>query len=147
MCSQPGNIECVATGSDNVFFGSSDGVVRILSQSFKIVRLFKAHETGAITFMKQVQGTSLLVTIAEDMPHETVLKVWALDKLEKKTGIPRCVSTLSINNGRKPFPVSSTRHVNQVAPLRLTDFCLYCSRRLVAISDRFRKWIGNRSSW
>lgn len=56
--------------------------------------------------MKQVQGTSLLVTIAEDMPHEPVLKVWALDKLEKKTGIPRCVSTLSINNGRKPFPVS-----------------------------------------
>jgi vacuolar protein sorting-associated protein 11 len=80
--------------------------VRILSQAFKIVRSFKAHETGVITHMKQVQGTSLLVTIAEDMPHEPVLKVWALDKLEKKTGIPRCVSTLSINNGRKPFPVS-----------------------------------------
>jgi hypothetical protein len=61
--------------------------------------------------MKQVQGTSLLVTIAEDMPHEPVLKVWALDKLEKKTGIPRCVSTLSINNGRKPFPVSLARRV------------------------------------
>jgi vacuolar protein sorting-associated protein 11 len=55
--------------------------------------------------MKQVQGTSLLVTIAEDLPNEPILKVWALDKLEKKTGVPRCQSTLSIHNGRKPFPV------------------------------------------
>jgi hypothetical protein len=96
----------VATGSDNVFFGSADGVVRILSQAFKVVRSFKAHEAGSITHMKQVQGTSLLVTISEDLSNEPVLKVWALDKLEKKTGIPRCQSTLSIQNGRKQFPVS-----------------------------------------
>lgn len=81
-------------------------MVRILSQSFKVVRLFKAHDIGTITHMKQVQGTSLLVTVAEDLPNEPVLKVWALDKVEKKTGMPRCESTLSINNGRKPFPVS-----------------------------------------
>ncbi|TID21706.1 vacuolar protein sorting-associated protein 11 [Venturia nashicola] len=119
VLSEPGNIECVATGSDNVFFGSSDGVVRILSQSFKIVRSFKAHETGAITFMKQVQGSSLLVTIAEDMPHEPVLKVWALDKLEKKTGIPRCVSTLLINNGRKPFPISAFTALEDLSQLAI----------------------------
>lgn len=57
--------------------------------------------------MKQVQGTSLLVTVAEDLPNEPVLKVWALDKVEKKTSMPRCQSTLSINNGRKPFPISA----------------------------------------
>lgn len=56
--------------------------------------------------MKQVQGTSLLVTIAEDLLHDPVLKVWALDKLEKKTGSPRCQSQLDIHNGRKQFPVS-----------------------------------------
>lgn len=95
----------MASGSENVFFGSSDGIVRILSQAFKVVRSFKAHDTGAITHMKQVQGTSLLVTISEDMSNEPVLKVWALDKLEKKTGDPRCQSTLSIQNGRKQFPV------------------------------------------
>lgn len=137
----------MATGSDNVFFGSSDGVVRILSQSFKIVRSFKAHETGAITFMKQVQGSSLLVTIAEDMPHEPVLKVWALDKLEKKTGIPRCVSTLSINNGRKPFPVSPTSYINHVVPLKTIDLCLYRTRRLVTISHRIWEWVSNRGPW
>jgi len=98
-------VTCVASGSDNVFFGSSDGIVRILSQAFKTIRTFKAHETGSITHMKQVQGTALLVTIAEDLSNEPVLKVWALDKLEKKTGSPKCQSTLSIHNGRKQFPV------------------------------------------
>lgn len=56
--------------------------------------------------MKQIEGTSLLVTIAEDLPNEPTLKVWALDKVEKKTGTPRCLSTLSVQNGRRPFPVS-----------------------------------------
>lgn len=55
--------------------------------------------------MKQVDGTSLLVTIAEDLLNEPVLKVWALDKLEKKTGVPRCLSTVSVQNQRRQFPV------------------------------------------
>ena len=103
---QQANITCVATGSDNIFFGSADGIVRILSRAFKTIRTFKAYDAASITHMKQVQGTSLLVTIAEDLSNEPVLKVWALDKLEKKTGTPRCQCTLSIHNGRKQFPVS-----------------------------------------
>ena len=46
------------------------------------------------------------MTIAENLLHDPVLKVWALDKLEKKTGSPRCQSQLDIHNGRKQFPVS-----------------------------------------
>ena len=42
----------------------------------------------------------------EDLSHEPELKAWALDKLDKKTGLPKCLSTVSINNGKKPFPVS-----------------------------------------
>jgi len=116
---KPNNITCVATGSDNVFFGSTDGQVRILSQNFKVVRAFKAHDVGSITFMKQVQGTSLLVTIAEDLPNEPVLKVWALDKVDKKTGMPRCQSTLSINNGRKPFPISAFAALEDLSQLAI----------------------------
>ncbi|ORX99032.1 hypothetical protein BCR34DRAFT_576819 [Clohesyomyces aquaticus] len=114
---EPGNITSVASGSESVFFGSADGVVRILSQTFKVVRSFKAHDTGAITHMKQVQGTSLLVTIAEDLSNEPVLKVWALDKLEKKTGIPRCQSTLTIHNGRKQFPISAFAALEDLSQL------------------------------
>ncbi|KIW06628.1 uncharacterized protein PV09_02340 [Verruconis gallopava] len=119
LLSEPGNATCVATGSDNVFIGGADGTVRILSQSFKVVRSFKAHDVGSITHMKQVQGTALLVTVAEDLPNEPVLKVWALDKVEKKTGMPRCQSTLSIANGRKPFPISAFAALEDLSQLAI----------------------------
>jgi hypothetical protein len=143
---QQNNITCVATGSDNVFFGSADGVVRILSQAFKVVRSFKAHDTGSITHMKQVQGTSLLVTISEDLSNEPILKVWALDKLEKKTGIPRCQSTLSIQNGRKQFPVSSikSRTMMMSYSLILKDICLCRFGRSFTTSNRICEWLCYR---
>lgn len=92
-------------GDENLFLGSPDGFVTVLSKAYKIVRSFKAHDAGSVTHIKQPQGTSLLVTISEDLPSEPTLKVWALDKEEKKTGVPRCLSTLTVHNGRKPFPV------------------------------------------
>ena len=55
--------------------------------------------------MKQIEGTAILVTIAENLPSEPLLKVWALDKIEKKTGVPQCLSSINIQNGRRPFPV------------------------------------------
>lgn len=56
--------------------------------------------------MRQIDGTSTLVTISEDLSNEPVLKVWALDKPDKKTGGPKCLSSIGIQNGRKQFPVS-----------------------------------------
>jgi len=61
---QNNEISCVCSGSESLFLGSYDGTVRILSSSFKILRTFQAHDVGSITQMKQVEGTSLLVTIA-----------------------------------------------------------------------------------
>lgn len=107
----------MVSGSESIFFGSSDGIVRILSQAFKVVRSFKAHDAGAITHMKQIAGTALLVTVAEDLSNEPVLKVWALDKLEKKTGTPRCQSTLTIHNGRKQFPISAFAALDDLSQL------------------------------
>lgn len=99
------DLTSVCSGSENLFLGSSEGEVRILSQTFKVVRTFQTQEHGSITHMKQVKGTALLVTISEDLSNEPVLKVWALDKIEKKTGAPKCLSTLGIQNGKKQFPV------------------------------------------
>ncbi|KAI9776669.1 MAG: hypothetical protein M1835_005453 [Candelina submexicana] len=101
------DLSCVSPGSENVFLGGFDGTVRIVSPAFAVSRSFHAHDTGSITHMKQVEGTSLLVTVAEDLSSDPILKVWALDKTEKKTGSPRCQSTLSIQNGRKQFPISA----------------------------------------
>jgi len=41
-----------------------------------------------------------------------VLKAWALDKLVKKTNMPTCLSTLTINNGRRQFPVGGSDTVD-----------------------------------
>ncbi|KAL6855468.1 Vacuolar protein sorting-associated protein 11 [Amphichorda felina] len=101
------DISSVCAGSDSLFLGSRDGVVNIVGKSWKVVRSFQAHESGGITHMRQVEGTSLLVTVAEDMSNDPVLKVWALDKLVKKTNMPTCLSTVSISNARRQFPISA----------------------------------------
>jgi len=92
---------------DSVYLGGNNGTVYILSKLFKITRSFQAHDTGAVTHLKHISGTSLLVTITETLSSEPVLKVWALDKIDRKTGMPRCTSTLLIQNGRKQFPISA----------------------------------------
>ncbi|KAF7588971.1 hypothetical protein BBP40_004973 [Aspergillus hancockii] len=101
------DISSLCTGSSNIFLGSTDGLVHLISSSFKLLRSFKASDGGRITHIKQIEGTSLLVTIADDASNEPALKVWALDKTEKKTGAPRCLSTTPVQNARRPFPISA----------------------------------------
>ncbi|KAK0613291.1 hypothetical protein B0T14DRAFT_525967 [Immersiella caudata] len=118
-------ISSVCSGSESLFFGSYDGTVRIVSPAWKVVRSFQAYDTGPVTHMRQVEGTSLLITVAEEPSAvgdggvpQPVLKVWALDKPVKKTGIPTCLSTVAVNNGKKPFPISAftaTEDLSQVA--------------------------------
>lgn len=96
--------------------------MHIFSKAFKKTRSFKADEAGSITHLKQVEGTSLLVTIAEDteyMSTDPTLKVWALDKLEKKTGTPRCQSTITIQNNKKRFPISAFAAVHDISQLAI----------------------------
>lgn len=112
------DISSVCSGSDSLFLGSSDGHVRIVGPSWRIVRSFPAHDNVRISHMRQVEGTSLLVTVGEDLSAEPVLKVWALDKPVKKTGMPTCLSSVTINNGRKQYPVSAfaaTEDLSQIA--------------------------------
>ncbi|KAF9893293.1 hypothetical protein FE257_011723 [Aspergillus nanangensis] len=101
------DISSLCTGSANLFLGTADGDVHIISSGFKAVRSFTASDGGSIVHVKQIEGTSRLVTIAEDLLNEPVLKVWALDITEKKTGSPRCLSTTSIQNARRLFPVTA----------------------------------------
>ncbi|KAJ5256905.1 hypothetical protein N7478_013009 [Penicillium angulare] len=108
------DLSSLCTGSANLFLGTNDGSVHIVSSSFRVLRSFKAHDTGAITHMKQINGTSLLVTVAEDLTNEPVLKVWALDT-EKKDGGPRCLSTVSVQNARRQFPISAFAVVDDLS--------------------------------
>ncbi|KAM5357397.1 hypothetical protein ACJZ2D_016307 [Fusarium nematophilum] len=111
-------ISSVCAGSDSFFIGSYDGYVSIIGKAWKVIRRFQAYEAGSITHMRQVEGTSLLLTVAEDMSSEPVLKVWALDKLVKKTNMPTCLSTVTISNNRRQFPISAftaTDDLTQIA--------------------------------
>ncbi|KAI1741110.1 vacuolar protein sorting protein-like protein [Xylaria scruposa] len=110
-------ISSVCSGSESLFLGSDSGYVRIIGPSWKVVRSFQAHESGRITHMRQVEGTSLLVTVSEDLSNEPVLKVWALDKPVKKTGLPTCLSTINISNGRKQFPISAFTALDDLSQL------------------------------
>ncbi len=58
------DISSVCAGSDSLFIGSSDGSVSILAKNWKVVNKFQAHDTGQVTQMRQVEGTSILVTVA-----------------------------------------------------------------------------------
>lgn len=51
------------------------------------------------------------------MSHEPELKVWNLDQTEKKTGHPKLLCTLSVQNQRKTFPVIDFAVTNDLAQL------------------------------
>ncbi|KAI9373019.1 hypothetical protein BJX61DRAFT_408852 [Aspergillus egyptiacus] len=108
-------ISCLCTGSANLFLGTTDGVVHTVSSTFKVIQSFKASDNGSITHIKQLEQTSLLVTVAEDLLNDPVLKVWALDKPDKKTGAPRCLSTTSVQNAKRLFPVSAFVALNDLS--------------------------------
>lgn len=48
-------ITCVSSGIKNLFLGTRDGSVHILSPEFKTVRIFKAHTSGTVTHIMQVE--------------------------------------------------------------------------------------------
>lgn len=98
--------------------GTPEGSVHLLDQNFKAARSWKAHDRGSITHVEQVAETPYLLTLAEDLSNEPELKVWSLDQTEKKTGAPRCLCTLTVQNGRKSFPVTAftvTSDLSQLA--------------------------------
>ena len=110
-------MSCVAPGPDHIFAGTPSGIIHSLDQTFKSARSWKAHEHGSVSHIQHVVDTSYLLSIAEDLVHEPELKVWALDQTEKKTGNPRCLCTVQVQNGRKNFPVSAFTVTSDVAQL------------------------------
>ena len=107
MYVKQGSATCVVAGSRNIFVGTPNGNVQVLDQNFKLARSWKVHDGGGVTNIRQVPDTAYLVTLAEDLSHEPELKVWNLDQSEKKTGEPKCLCTLTVQNGRKNFPVTA----------------------------------------
>ncbi|KAH9828405.1 vacuolar protein sorting-associated protein 11, partial [Teratosphaeria destructans] len=104
----------IIAGANHIIVGTPHGIIHLLDQSFKSTRSWRAHG-ASLTHIKQVPDTSYLVTIAEDLSHEPELKVWNLDQTEKRTGLPKCLCTLQVQNGRKNFPVTAVTVTGDMA--------------------------------
>lgn len=105
---QSGEVTSTCPSPEYLFLGTSNGTVNYVNRSFKIVRSFRACDEGTIVRMKHVEDTTFLLTVIEDLPNEPKLKLWDLDKTEK-TGLPRCLSTVTIQNNGNHYPVSPAR--------------------------------------
>ncbi|KAF2483190.1 vacuolar protein sorting protein-like protein [Neohortaea acidophila] len=108
---------CIEAGSSNIFVGTPHGLVHCLDQNFKVTRSWKAHQYGVVNNIKQVPGTAYVFTTAEDLTQEPELKVWNLDEIERRTGHPRCLCTLTVQNGRKNDPITAFAVTNDVTQL------------------------------
>jgi tetratricopeptide (TPR) repeat protein len=91
--------------------------LHLLDQSFKSTRSWKAHDAGSVTHVEQISETQYLLTLAETLSQEPELKVWTLEQNDKKTGNPRCLCSLAVQNGRKNFPVSAFTATSDLAQL------------------------------
>ncbi|KAK5746155.1 Vacuolar protein sorting-associated protein 11 [Elasticomyces elasticus] len=111
-----GSVTCVTAGPSTIFVGTPTGTVHLLDQTFKASRSWKAHE-ASITHIKQVPSTTYLLTLSEDLSHEPELKVWSLEQSEKKSGHPKCLSTITVQNARKAFPVTGFSVTSDLAQL------------------------------
>ena len=107
----------MTAGPKNIHVGTPDGLIHLLDQNFKSTRSWKAHNVGSITSIKHIPETTYLVTLSEDLSHEPELKVWNLDRSNKKTGYPECLCTLAVQNGRKNFPVTAFTVTNDLTQL------------------------------
>ncbi|KAG8527671.1 uncharacterized protein KY384_007824 [Bacidia gigantensis] len=76
-------LSSICSGSDNLFIGSGDGYIRILSSAFKLLRSWKAHDSGSITQLKQLEDTALIVSISEDLSNEPISAFATLDNLSQ----------------------------------------------------------------
>lgn len=97
-----------------MFVGSTNGRISILSAAFRVIRSFKAYdEEISVAHLRQIPDTSLLVSIGENLTADPLLKVWALDKSDKTSTDPKCLCTVSVQNGRRQFPVGYVSNKSQ----------------------------------
>ncbi|KAI5292012.1 hypothetical protein KEM52_006685, partial [Ascosphaera acerosa] len=122
------DIPSLCSCADGLFLGTGDGVIHVLSPRFALQRSFQAYDDRAnVVQLAAAPGRAaaakkaadapsppppppLLLSIGEDLPNLPVLKVWDTAKEDKKTGGPKCLTTVAVSNGggrKGGFPVSA----------------------------------------
>lgn len=101
-------LTAICPARKSVFFATSNATIREFDQELQLTHSFTAYEADwSVTFMRYLTGTSLLLTIGELVGTGPVIKLWNLDKRDKKTNDPACHSTVHVTNGDNTFPISA----------------------------------------
>lgn len=100
-------LTAICPGSESIFFAVGDSVVKEFSRDIELKREFVVAEPGwTVTKLKHLQGTTLLLTIAEQQGQPLTLNLWDLEK-KAKGNSPHCHTTVHVTNGSNTFPMSA----------------------------------------
>lgn len=95
-----------------MFFATTDSsatpIVKEFDQDLTFKQSWTAYEPDYnLTYLRYLKGTSLLLTIAELLGVGPVIKLWNLEKRDKKTNEPHCHAIVKVTNGDNTFPISA----------------------------------------
>ncbi|KAK9471992.1 uncharacterized protein V1510DRAFT_156370 [Dipodascopsis tothii] len=95
------SVSAVCGGSGSMFLGTTGGMVKMVSKTLKPTMMFMAHEGVRITHLKQIDGFPYLLTVAESDGIEPQVKLWALDKYERKMNALKCLNTFALHTKKQ----------------------------------------------
>ncbi|KAH6902717.1 vacuolar membrane protein [Coprinopsis sp. MPI-PUGE-AT-0042] len=99
-------ISTVASSSRGMLVADIHGSVHLLNRDFETVTSWVAHVAGRVTHM--VERNGILVTLGEeDTVKSPLLKIWAIEDRDKKTGSPMLLRSAKVQQSNRPHPVTS----------------------------------------
>jgi vacuolar protein sorting-associated protein 11 len=99
-------ISTIAATSSGLLVADTHGSIHVLDKDFEPVRSWVAHVGGRVTHMIERKG--VLVTLGEeDNVRSPLLKIWELEKIDKKTNSPNLLRSVKTQQSNRPHPVST----------------------------------------
>ena len=103
------------------------GSLHLLNRDFELTRSWVAHVGGRVTHM--IASKNLLVTLGvrpsivnigrmfivvnsqeEESSRMPLLKIWDLEKNDKRSSSPVLLRSVKVQHGNRPHPVCQNRH-------------------------------------
>ncbi|KAF9235208.1 hypothetical protein BU15DRAFT_78221 [Melanogaster broomeanus] len=99
-------ISTMISSSHGLVVADIHGSVHFLNQHFVSVSSWVAHIGGRVTHMVERKG--VLVTVGEeDNVRSSIMKIWDLGKMDRRTGGPTLFRTAKVQPTGKPHPVTT----------------------------------------
>ncbi|KAH7108049.1 hypothetical protein BKA62DRAFT_648793 [Auriculariales sp. MPI-PUGE-AT-0066] len=101
----PAEISTLVRASVGLLLADLQGLIHVLDRDFEPVRSWAAHVGGRVTHMVEQKG--ILVTLGEeDSVRHPLLKIWDLNRTDKRTGYPVLLRSVKVQHDNRPHPIS-----------------------------------------